>query len=94
MIASCELYSEHPLGKAIVSSFKETYNKENEEYEIDFKKALKNEKLKKDFEKLKIWDYLYDVYLEIKKTIEKLDKNIETDTFCTSKKYIEDKYFS
>lgn len=28
MIASCELYSEHPLGKAIVSSFKETYNKE------------------------------------------------------------------
>ena len=27
MIASCELYSEHPLGKAIVSSFKETYNK-------------------------------------------------------------------
>ena len=31
MIASCELYSEHPLGKAIVSSFKETYNKENEE---------------------------------------------------------------
>lgn len=28
MIASCELYSEHPLGKAIVSFFKETYNKE------------------------------------------------------------------
>ena len=28
MIASCELYSEPPLGKAIVSSFKETYNKE------------------------------------------------------------------
>ena len=28
MIASCELYSEHPLGKAMVSSFKETYNKE------------------------------------------------------------------
>ena len=27
MIASCELYSEHPLGKAMVSSFKETYNK-------------------------------------------------------------------
>ena len=56
--------------------------------------TLKNEKLKKDFEKLKIWNYLYDVYLEIKKTIEKLDKNIETDAFCTSKKYIEDKYFS
>ena len=74
--------------------YQETYNKENEEYEIDFKKALKNEKLKKDFEKLKIWDYLYDVYLEIKKTIEKLDKNIETDAFCTSKKYIKDKYFS
>lgn len=74
--------------------YQETYNKENEEYEIDFKKALKNEKLKKDFEKLKIWNYLYDVYLEIKKTIEKLDKNIETDAFCTSKKYIEDKYFS
>lgn len=28
MMASAELYSEHPLGKAIVSSFKETYNKE------------------------------------------------------------------
>ena len=74
--------------------YQETYNKENEEYEIDFKKALKNEKLKEDFEKLKIWDYLYDIYLEIKKTIEKLDENIEIDAFCTSKKYIEDKYFS
>ena len=28
MMASAELYSEHPLGKAIVSSFKETYNRE------------------------------------------------------------------
>ena len=28
MVASSELYSEHPLGKAIVSSFKENYNKE------------------------------------------------------------------
>ena len=28
LIASCELYSEHPLGKAIVSSFRETHKRE------------------------------------------------------------------
>lgn len=28
MVASCELYSEHPLGRAIVSSFKDTHNRE------------------------------------------------------------------
>lgn len=28
MVASCELYSEHPLGRAIVSSFKANYNRE------------------------------------------------------------------
>ena len=28
MVASCELYSEHPLGRAIVSSFKENHNME------------------------------------------------------------------
>lgn len=28
MVASCELYSEHPLGKAIVSSFKQTHSSE------------------------------------------------------------------
>lgn len=74
--------------------YQEAYNKENEEYEIEFKKALKNEKLKMDFDKLKIWDFLYDVYLESKKTIENLEKNIETDAFGISQKYIKDKYFS
>lgn len=37
MVASCELYSEHPIGMAIVSSFKENYNievKPPEEFKI------------------------------------------------------------
>lgn len=73
--------------------YQKCYNKENEEYEINFIEIMKDESLRNVFNKLKIWDYLYDVYLECENALKILLKNKEADVFNIGKKYIEDKYF-
>ncbi len=73
--------------------YQKCYNKENDEYDLDFVEIVKDKELRKIGDKLKIWDYLYDIYWQCKKAINILIDNKNADVFNIGKKYIEDKYF-
>ena len=54
---------------------------------------MKDKELRKIGDKLKIWEYLYDIYLQCEKARNILIDNKNADVFNIGKKYIEDKYF-
>ena len=83
-VCSCEV---------LLNSYQKCYNKENDEYDLDFVEIVKDKELRKIGDKLKIWDYLYDIYWQCKKAINILIDNKNADVFNIGKKYIEDKYF-
>lgn len=59
--------------------YKNCYSEEFEEYEINFSKIIENVELKKLFDKLKVWDYFYNIYLKCEKALNILYKDDETD---------------
>lgn len=73
--------------------YEKCYQKEEERYKISFTKMIKDKELKAVGGKLKIWDYLYDVYLQCVNTINILQEDKNANVFNIGKKYIEDKYF-
>lgn len=68
--------------------YEKCFNEENGEYEIDFRKMLEDKELKVIGEKLKVWDFIYEVYLQCERTVDILRKDINTDVFNIGKKYI------
>lgn len=73
--------------------YQKCYNKEENEYDLKFVEIIKDKELRKIGDKLKIWDYLYDIYLQCEKARNILIDNGNADVFNIGKKYIEDKYF-
>ena len=73
--------------------YKKCYDNEDYGYNIDFRKMLEDKELRTIGEKLRIWDYIYDVYLQCDKVTEILENDRNIDVFNIGKNYIEDKYF-
>lgn len=73
--------------------YQKCYNKEENEYDLNFIEIMKDKELRKIGDKLKIWEYLYDIYLQCEKARNILIDNKNADVFNIGKKYIEDKYF-
>lgn len=73
--------------------YQKCYNKEENKYDLKFVEIIKDKELRKIGDKLKIWDYLYDIYLQCEKARNILIDNGNADVSNIGKKYIEDKYF-
>ena len=73
--------------------FDKCFNEEEQAYILDFNKILKDKELKMICAKIKIWDYIYDIYLECKKTLEKLEGNNNINCYHISEETIKNKYF-
>ena len=57
------------------------YSEEYGLYEIEFGKIIKDTELKNIFDKLKIWDYLYNMYLDTEKALKILEEDEKIDMY-------------
>ena len=73
--------------------YEKCYNKDTKQYDINFAKVIKDNELKDAFGKLRVWDYLYDVYSKCNIVLEILKNNIEANDFGINPNYFEEKYF-
>ena len=73
--------------------YKKFYDYEEEVYRLDFEKIIEDKKLRDICSNIKVWDYLYDIYTESIKAIEKLQKDIKTDMCNIAKESFYKKYY-
>ena len=57
------------------------YSEEYGLYEIEFGKIIKDTELKNIFDKLKVWDYLYNMYLDTEKALKILEEDEKIDMY-------------
>lgn len=69
------------------------YNKEEEMYEIDFNEVINTKELREIFAKLKVWDYIYDIYCETVKILEQIEKDNSLNVYNIAKEKLEQKYY-
>lgn len=72
--------------------YQKCYNFEQNTYLLDFKKILKDKELRDICASLKIWDYLYDVYLICIEVLEKLQENPQIDSYHIARRELKEKY--
>lgn len=72
--------------------YEKCYDEEKKTYILNFNKIMKDKELKEICSKLKIWDYLYDIYIESKKVLDMLKENKKINVHNISKKDIVYKY--
>lgn len=63
-------------------------------YVLNFNKILKDKELKIICDRLKIWDFMYDIFLECEKALEALHEDSNLNVYHIAKKDIEKKYFA
>ena len=72
--------------------YQKCYNFEENTYLLDFRKILKDKELRDICASLKIWDYLYDVYLTCIEVLEKLQENPQIDSYHIARRKLKEKY--
>lgn len=72
--------------------YQKCYDFEENGYQLNFKKILKDKELRDICASLKIWDYLYDIYLTCIEILEKLQKNPQMDSYHIAEKKLKEKY--
>ena len=72
--------------------YEECFDEEMNIYKIEFLQAIKNKKLKEIFDRLKIWDFFYEIYNECKKALELLEEDNNINVFNIGKKKIKNKF--
>ncbi len=61
-------------------------------YLLNFKKILRDKELREICASLKIWDYLYEIYLIAIEVLEKLQENPQMDSYHIAQRRLKEKY--
>ncbi len=73
--------------------YEKCYDSEQKNYILDFEEIIKDKQLREVCKTLKVWDYLYDVYLTCKESVTKLKENNTLNAYHMNENKIVNKYF-
>lgn len=71
--------------------YEKCFDEEENEYKINFLQVIKDKNLRQIFDKLKVWDFLYSIYIECEKILEILENNDELKPYEIGKQNIKNK---
>lgn len=73
--------------------YQKCYDEEEEMYILNFKDILKDKSLRNICSSIKVWNYLYDVYLICVEVLEELKKHPEMDVYHFGQSRLIEKYY-